>query len=64
MVGTGAGDVVVSTGAGDVVVGTAVGDMVVGTAAGDIVVVWCSECKEGMGSEIQPRGNAVVVVAA
>ena len=43
--------------------GTAAGDVVVGTAAGD-VVVWCSECKEGMGSEIQPRGMAVVVVAA
>ena len=49
---------------GDVVVGTAAGDVVVGTVAGDIVVVWCSECEEGMGSEIQPRGNAVVVVAA
>ena len=44
-------------------VGTAVGDVVVGTAVGD-VVVWCSECEEGMGSEIQPRGMAVVVVAA
>ena len=45
---------VVGTAAGDVVVGTAAGDVVVGTAAGDVVV----------GSEIQPRGNAVVVVAA
>ena len=35
------------------VVGTGAGD-VVGTAVGDVVV----------GSEIQPRGNAVVVVAA
>ena len=63
MVHTGAGDVVVGTAVGDVVVGTGAGDVVVGIAAGD-VVVWCSECKEGMGSEIQPRGNAVVVVAA
>ena len=53
---------VVGTAAGDVV-GTGAGDVVVRTAAGG-VVIWCSECEEGMGSEIQPRGNAVVVVAA
>ena len=45
-------------------VGTGAGDVVVGTAVGDMVVVWCSECKEGIGTEIQPRGVAVVVVAA
>ena len=42
-------------------VGTAAGDVVVGTAAGD-VVVWCSECEEGIGSAMEPRGNAVVMV--
>ena len=43
---------------------TAAGDVVVGTGAGDVVVSWCSECEEGTGSAMDPRGNAVVMFVA